>query len=165
MAAPHCVRSTNALMTGAEWRRYRLLPASQDMRQDSRNQDPHHILVVEDHPGVLNATQLLLRSAGYRVTTATSLTEAIERSRDTPDLDLVITDYHLTRGDTGRQVVASMRAARGHLFKAIVITGDTASAVHRFDGDAASVWMTKPVDPEQLLTLLQRLLARAPDAH
>ncbi len=135
------------------------------MAPDTRNEDAHHILVVEDHPGVLNATLLLLRSAGYQVTTATSLTEAIERGRNSPDLDLVITDYHLARGDTGRQVVTSMRELRGPNFKAIVITGDTASAVHRFDGDVALCWMSKPVDPEQLLTLLERLLARAPDAH
>ena len=135
------------------------------MKPDNRNPESHHILVVEDHPGVLNATLLLLRSAGYEVTTATSLTEAIERTRDSPDLGLVITDYHLGRGDTGKQVVSSVRELRGPRFKAIVITGDTASAVHRFDGDESLCWMTKPVDPEQLLTLIKRLLARAPDAH
>ena len=135
------------------------------MGPDSRKEGSHHILVVEDHPGVLNATLLLLRSAGYQVTTATSLTEAIARTRDSPDLDLVITDYHLARGDTGKQVVSSVRELRGPNFKAIVITGDTASAVHRFDGDGALCWMTKPVDPEQLLTLLERLLAGAPGAH
>jgi len=89
----------------------------------------------------------------------------IERTRDSPDLGLVITDYHLTRGDTGKQVVSSVRQLRGPHFKAIVITGDTASAVHRFDGDEALCWMTKPVDPEQLLTLIKRLLARAPGTH
>lgn len=129
------------------------------MKPDNRNAESHHILVVEDHPGVLNATLLLLRSAGYQVTTATSLTEAIERARANPDLGLVITDYHLARGNTGKQVVSSMRELRGPHFKAIVITGDTASAVHRFAGDKALCWMTKPVDAEQLLTLIKRLLA------
>ena len=130
------------------------------MESYNRTRDSHHILVVEDHPGVLNATRLLLESAGYQVTTATSLTEAINRTRENPDLDLLITDYHLVRGDTGRQVVASVRRLRGPDFKAIVITGDTASAVHGFDGDEALCWMTKPVNPEQLLTLLRRLLVR-----
>ena len=173
---PISVPSTNELVTGAKWCGDPLPAACLEidgrnpqhrktMRPDSRNENSHHILVVEDHPGVLNATLLLLRSAGYQVTTATSLTEAIERSRDSPDLDLVITDYHLAHGDTGKQVVSSMRELRGSDFKAIVITGDTASAVHRFDGDGALCWMTKPVDPEQLLGLLKRLLARRPNAH
>lgn len=135
------------------------------MGPDNSNRGSHHILVVEDHPVVLNATQLLLMSAGYRVTTATSLAEALDRTRECPDLDLVITDYHLAHGDTGKQVVTSVRELRGPNFKAIVITGDTASAVHRFDGDDALCWMTKPVDSARLLTLLKRLLARAPPSQ
>jgi two-component system CheB/CheR fusion protein len=117
-----------------------------------------HILLVEDHPGVLNATRLLLKSAGYRVTTATSLPEAIERTHNCPDLNLVITDYHLAGNGTGKHVISSVREIRGPDFKAIVVTGDTASAVHGFDGDGGLCWIRKPVDPAQLLTLLKRIL-------
>jgi CheY-like chemotaxis protein len=94
------------------------------------------------------------------VTTATSLAEAIERTRDYPDLDLLITDYHLAGSGTGRQVVSEVREIRGPDLKAIVITGDTASAVHQFDSDSGLCWITKPVNPAQLLTLLKHLLAR-----
>jgi CheY-like chemotaxis protein len=119
-----------------------------------------HILLVEDHPVVLNATRALLQAHGYRVTTATSLAEAIERTRDYPDLDLLITDYHLAGSGTGKQVVSAVREMRGPDLKAIVITGDTGSAVHQFDGESGLCWITKPVNPAQLLTLLKHLLAR-----
>ncbi len=128
------------------------------MDTEKRSQSSHHILLVEDHPGVLNATRLLLKTAGYRVTTAASLTEAIDRTRESPDLDLVITDYHLAEG-TGKQVVSCVREMRGQDFRALVITGDTASAVHRFDSDSGLCWIRKPVEPEQLLALLRRMLA------
>lgn len=129
------------------------------MRAENYNPSSHHILLVEDHLSVLNATRLLLKSAGYRVTTATSLAEAIQRTRDSTDLDLVITDFHLSGSGTGKQLVSSVREMRGQQFRVIVITGDTASAVHHFDSDRGLCWIRKPVDPAQLLRLLETLLA------
>lgn len=123
------------------------------------NPNSHHILLVEDHAGVLNATRLLLKSAGYRVTTATSVTEAVERTRDSPDLDLVITDYHLEGSGTGKNVISSVREMRGPNFKAIVMSGDIGLAVHGLDGDSGLCWLRKPVDTAQMLTLLKRLLS------
>jgi CheY-like chemotaxis protein len=55
-----------------------------------------HILLVEDNPGALAATSLVLKNAGHRVTTATSVAEAAACTRTNPDLDLVITDYRLS---------------------------------------------------------------------
>ena len=119
-----------------------------------------HILLVEDHPVSLNATRSLLEAHGYRVTSATSLAEAIECTRDHPDLDILITDYHLAGMSTGKQVVSAVRAMYGCDLGAIVISGDTGSAVHQFDSDSGLCWLAKPVKPAQLLTLLKHLLQR-----
>jgi len=121
-----------------------------------------HILVVEDNPGVLSATEVFLSETGYKVTTATSLAEAIERARANPELDLLITDYHLSNKETGKQVITAVREIRGPAFKAVVITGDTSAAVHAFDGDACLCWLRKPVNPRQLVTLLESFLAGRP---
>jgi two-component system, sensor histidine kinase len=121
-----------------------------------------HILVVEDNPGVLSATEVFLSENGYKVTTATSLSEAVERARTCPELDLLITDYHLSNKETGKQVIAAVRELRGPAFKAVVITGDTFAAVHAFDGDAGLCWLRKPIDPRQLVTVLDSFLARRP---
>lgn len=114
-----------------------------------------HILLVEDNPGVLAATSLLLKRNGYRVTTATSVAEATECTRTNPDLDLVITDYRLTGDDTGKQVISAVREIRGATFNAVVITGDTSSAVHDFDGDNHLCWLRKPMNSSLLLTVLK----------
>ena len=63
-----------------------------------------HILLVEDNPRVLAATSLVLKRAGHRVTTATSVAEATERTRINPDLDLVITDYRLSGADAVKRM-------------------------------------------------------------
>jgi CheY-like chemotaxis protein len=118
------------------------------------------ILLVEDHPMALNATRSLLEAHGYRVTSATSLAEAIERTSEHPDLDLLITDYHLAGMDTGKQVVSAVRALCGRDLRAIVISGDTGSAVHQFDSDSGLCWLAKPVNAAQLLTLLDHFFQR-----
>jgi len=119
-----------------------------------------HILVVEDNPGVLSATEVFLSETGYKVTTATSLAEAVVQARSSPGLDLLITDYHLSNKETGKQVIAAVREIRGPAFRAVVITGDTSAAVHAFDGDACLCWLRKPIDSRQLVTVLESFLAR-----
>ncbi len=114
-----------------------------------------HILLVEDNPGVLAATSLLLKKAGHRVTTATSVAEATECTRINPDLDLVITDYRLSGDDTGKQVISAVRGLRGATFNAVVLTGDTSSAVHDFDGDDHLCWLRKPTSSSLLLNVLR----------
>ncbi len=114
-----------------------------------------HILLVDDNAAVLAATSVVLEGAGYRVTTAMTVDEASQRTRANPDLNLVITDYRLAGEDTGRQVISAVRAIRGPAFNAIVISGDTSSAVQYFDGDNHVCWLRKPLNPSLLLTVLQ----------
>jgi two-component system, sensor histidine kinase len=120
----------------------------------------HHILIVEDEPAVLNAMRMLLRAEGYKVTTASSLAEAVACARESPDLELLLTDYHLAGGETGTQVITSVRAVRGPRLKVIMITGDTSSAARAFEGHEALCFLSKPVDPRELLNLLDNLLGR-----
>ena len=122
--------------------------------------DKGHILLVEDNPQVLTAFEAVLNEHGYKTTVATSLSQALERPRANPDLDLVITDYHLAGNETGRQVVTAMRELHGPTFKAIVVTGDTFAAVHAFDGEPFLCWLRKPVDLQQLTTILEKFLTK-----
>ena len=116
-----------------------------------------HILIVEDHPAVLNGLSLLLSKEGYQVTTATTVAEAAKRARDNPDLDLVMTDYHLSAADTGRQVITVVREVFGPNFQAIISSGDT-SKVHCFDGDAYVCWLCKPMNTALLLSVLKNFI-------
>ena len=60
-----------------------------------------HVLLVDDDQAVRDATRMLLKVEGYRVTTVSSLTEALQKAGDDASLDLLITDYHLGEGETG----------------------------------------------------------------
>jgi two-component system, sensor histidine kinase len=116
------------------------------------------ILLVEDDPAVRNATRMLLKVEGFRVLTAGSLAEARTQASEHPDLDLLVTDYHLSNGETGTQVIAALRADLGKPLKAVLITGDTSSAVKELERDERLRLARKPIHAEELLTLLKSLL-------
>jgi two-component system, sensor histidine kinase len=117
-----------------------------------------HVLLVEDDQGVRNATRMLLKVDGYRVTAVSSLGEALQAARDNPHIDLLVTDYHLGNGETGTQVIAALRDALGVPIKAVLITGDTSTAVRELPLDTRLRMASKPIKAEELLTLLRALL-------
>jgi len=117
-----------------------------------------HVLLVEDDAAVRNATKLLLKSEGYAVESAESLAEAVQRAQAMPQMDLVLTDYHLGRGESGLDVVAALRARLGRPLKAVLITGDTSAAVRELRADAQLRVASKPIRAEELLEMLRELL-------
>jgi two-component system CheB/CheR fusion protein len=117
------------------------------------------ILLVEDDPAVRDATRMLLKVEGYRVLTASGLEEARARASEHPQLDLLVTDYHLSDGETGTQVIIALRESLGKPLKAVLITGDTSSAVKELQADELLRLARKPIRAEELLTLLKSLLA------
>jgi two-component system CheB/CheR fusion protein len=116
------------------------------------------VLLVEDDPAVRNATRMLLKVEGFRVLTAGSLAEARSQASAHPDLDLLVTDYHLSDDETGTQVIAALRADLGKPLRAVLITGDTSSAVKELERDERLRLARKPIHAEELLTLLKSLL-------
>lgn len=117
------------------------------------------VLLVEDDPAVRNATRMLLKVEGYRVLTAGSLAEARSRAAEHPQLDLLVTDYHLSNDETGTQVITALRESVGKHLKAVLITGDTSAAVKELQRDERLRLASKPIHAEELLGLLKSLLA------
>jgi len=72
------------------------------------------ILLVEDDPAVRRATRMSLKVEGYRVTAVASLAEALQHVREQNRVDLLITDYHLSAGELGTQVIDAPRAASAY---------------------------------------------------
>jgi len=116
------------------------------------------ILLVEDDPAVLSATRMLLKSDGYQVTTAATIAEALEEVRADPYIGLLITDYHLGDGETGTQVIASLQAELGRPLKAVLMTGDTSSAIKELPRDPLVRIVSKPVNADELLAMLRVLI-------
>jgi two-component system, sensor histidine kinase len=116
------------------------------------------ILIVEDDASVRNATRMLLKGEGYSVAAVATLAEALQQGTGEPSLDLLLTDYHLRDGETGMQVIGSLRGALGFPLRAILVTGDTSKAMQELPTDPYLRIASKPMRPEELLRLLSELL-------
>ena len=116
------------------------------------------VLVTEDEPSVLSATQLLLELEGYQVIPATSRDEALQRGREHPDIDLLVSDYHLKEDQTGLTVISGIREQLARNIPAILVTGDTSSAIRKLPSDRQLRLASKPIDAQELLSLMNELL-------
>ena len=113
---------------------------------------------MEDEPGVRNAMRMLLKIEGYEVTTAASAGEALAKLRSDVRFDLIITDFHLEPGRTGTEVIAAARLQFGDSINAILVTGDTSSAVRELQSDERLHITSKPINSEELLGMVRSLL-------
>jgi CheY-like chemotaxis protein len=116
------------------------------------------LLLVEDDPGVRNATRLFLKGEGYKVSTAACYEEALQMLEQHPDVELVISDYHLEGGRTGADVIAAARARFGPGYPAILVTGDTTPAMASLQRDDSLRLTSKPINADDLVGLIQSLL-------
>jgi signal transduction histidine kinase len=117
------------------------------------------VLLVEDDHAVRNATRMLLESAGFQVLAAVSMGDALNLVSGDPRIDLVVSDYHLQDGNTGTDVIAAIRTALNRQLRAVLMTGDTSSAIAELPPDPLMRVASKPVNAEQLLSLLNSLSA------
>jgi two-component system CheB/CheR fusion protein len=118
-----------------------------------------HVLLVEDDQAVREATRMLLKVNGYRVTAVSSLAEALQTASNGAGLDLLVTDYHLSQGETGLEVITELRERLRVPLKAVLTTGDTSSAIKNLPLDPCLRIASKPTKADELLTLLSALLA------
>jgi two-component system, sensor histidine kinase len=148
LAVPRGVAATAAAASTAQ-------RGASQARTAARKQ---HLLLIEDDAAVLNATRMLLGTEGYRVTGTSSAEEAVQRAAELRDIDVIISDFHLGDGKNGAEAIASIRAMLGALTKAILVTGDTTSAMgeQRLVGPLRLVH--KPVTADELLGTLRELL-------
>jgi two-component system, sensor histidine kinase len=85
------------------------------------------VVVVDDEPAVLDATQSLLTGWGYDVVAVSGGDEAISHlSADPAKPTLILCDYRLRDGESGLVVIERIRAKYNEKIPAILITGDTA---------------------------------------
>ncbi|HYL02863.1 MAG TPA: PAS domain S-box protein [Steroidobacteraceae bacterium] len=117
------------------------------------------ILLVEDDASVRDATRMLLRVEGYRVSAVSTLAEALLSAREEGAPDLLITDYHLRNRELGTEVIAALRRSLGRDVKAVLVTGDTSRTIKDLPGDPRLRLASKPVNTDKLLGLIKELLS------
>ena len=127
-----------------------------------RRPDLPRVLLVEDDASVRDATRMLFFVEGFRVTAVASLEEALQALRSGEPPDILVTDYHLRKGETGTQVIAAVRDVLNAPMRSVLITGDTSTAIRDLPRDPHLRVASKPINAEQLITLMKDLLAPDP---
>lgn len=116
--------------------------------------------IVDDDDAVRMATQLLLRSFGWRARTFSSAEEYLVALTDSPKPDCLLLDMNMP-GMNGAELLEKLMRAHCSV-PTIVITGerDPALAARAFDAGAMAV-LDKPFRDEQLKDSIDRALAFA----
>ena len=116
------------------------------------------VLVVDDHPGTVELLRRNLAAAGYDVSTAGGVAEAMEALGAQP-VDLVVTDYKMP-GASGLELV---RYVRENLRETVVvmITGyaSVPGAVEAMKSGAEE-YLAKPFTDEELMDAVARALEK-----
>lgn len=117
------------------------------------------VMVVEDHDGLRTATMMVLEQAGFDVV-GVGCAEDVDDLHEACLYDGYVIDLNLP-GEDGLSLAIRLRKANPKVN--IVIT----TARTRLDdrvkgyGAGANIYMTKPIDPEELVAALTGLIARS----
>jgi len=113
------------------------------------------VVVIDDDPLILEATEGLLRSWGWCVVAARSCDEALIRLVETEAgrrPDVIVCDYQLSRGMTGVDAIERLRRAFPISalppIPALLVSGD-ASSLRCEVGSGAYRLLYKPVNPQR----------------
>jgi DNA-binding NtrC family response regulator len=121
--------------------------------------EPLRILIVDDEAVFARAVDRRLGKAGFQCRIAGSLREA-RRAFEGPEPHLVLLDMRLPDG-SGLDLLAELRGRNGSEVPVIVVTayGEVEDAVAAMKLQAAD-YLKKPVDLEELLLCVDKVLAR-----
>jgi CheY-like chemotaxis protein len=134
---------------------------SRKRKGEETNKKPRGtVLVVDDVPDVTEMIELLLKHAGYEVSTAESAQDALHLARRN-HYDLVISDIGMPDMNGYELATALRELAAYNKTPLIAVTGyseydDRGRAVRA----GFNVHLTKPIEPTQLLTLMRELLSQ-----
>jgi len=129
--------------------------------EETGNKARGTVLVVDDMPDVTEMIELLLKHAGYDVSTAESAKDALHLARMNR-YDLVISDIGMPDMNGYELATALRELASYNKTPLIAVTGyseydDRGRAVRA----GFNVHLTKPIEPTQLLTLMKELLSQS----
>ncbi|MCS6889489.1 response regulator [Chloroflexus sp.] len=120
------------------------------------------IMIVDDYIPSHRLMSFVLEQHGYAVVTALDGEQALQRL-DLFPVDLVLTDLTMPRMD-GIELVRAIRANARHAgLPVIVVTGSVKEQDEvKAAGVGVNAFLTKPVDSDDLISEVQRLLRHVP---
>jgi CheY-like chemotaxis protein len=106
------------------------------------------IFVVDDNVCVADTVSLVLREAGFHVTTFYDAIPAVQHALQFPP-DAVITDYSMP--NMNGLVFAAWLQEHCPDCKIVILTGDAALVAETADGDLKFTLLQKPAHPDSLI--------------
>ncbi|HEX2493685.1 MAG TPA: ATP-binding protein [Steroidobacter sp.] len=116
------------------------------------------LILVEDHDGVRQATELFLRSEGFDTLSASSTADAEKLLADLKPGDIVIADYHLDGQRSGLDLLLELRKRVGCAAPGVILSGDLPSVLRSLKAPIEKCrFLSKPVDATTLLDAIAEL--------
>ena len=118
---------------------------------------PKAILTVDDSISVRQVVSFALKDAGYDTVEATDGRDALGKL--TAGVQLVITDLNMPNMD-GLELIKRIRAGTTNKYVPIIVLTTESQPAKKQEAKAAGAtgWIVKPFRPEQLLSVVQKVL-------
>jgi two-component system, chemotaxis family, chemotaxis protein CheY len=117
------------------------------------------IMTVDDSPTIRQMLAMSLKGAGYEVVEAENGKDALNKL-ETEQVSMLITDLNMPQMN-GIELIRSVRQIPGLRFLPIIMLTTETQEAKRLEGKAAgaSGWIVKPFKAEQLLKVVQMVMA------
>ena len=118
-----------------------------------------HILVVDESKTVRNLVAFILKSEGFKVTTAEDGLDGLEKLYSMQQVDLIISDVNMPRMD-GFTFIKSVREQDTYKDVPIIIlsTEGQEKDIQTGMSFGANLYMVKPAQPEKMVRNIKMLL-------
>lgn len=116
------------------------------------------IMTVDDSSSVRQMVNFTLNEAGYEVIEAVDGQDAISKLEG-PTVHMVITDLNMPNLD-GLGLIRWLRASPDHKFLPVVMLTTESQESKKNEGKEAGAtgWIVKPFKPDQLLSVVKKVL-------
>jgi len=117
------------------------------------------ILVLDDSATMVMSLSRVLKNAGYEVETASNGKDGLTKLAAGLKPNVILTDLNMPQMD-GLAFIKEARRTAATRFTPIIVLTTESSSQKRDEARAAgaSGWLTKPTEPEELLSTLKQLL-------
>ncbi|OHV72672.1 response regulator [Ensifer sp. LCM 4579] len=118
------------------------------------------ILTVDDSASIRLTTRVTLSNAGYSVTEAVDGLDGLNKLK-AGEFDLVVTDLNMPNMD-GLRMIRELRKLPAHAGVPVIFLTTESDGEMKQQAKAAGAtgWLTKPFDPESLVKIARKVLAR-----
>ncbi len=116
------------------------------------------VLFVDDEPSILSAIKRVFRKTNHKVLTASTTEDALTLIRTKP-ISVLVSDYTMP-GLTGAELLAQAKNIRPDMTRIILSgNGDQDATIQSINRGAASRFLTKPWDDQQLVNEIDKAYA------